>query len=435
MSTHAQTARLKPLDLTRWRNLPNALLVGGGALALLGAALNLRQFAFSWLLAFMFTLSLVMGALFLVLMHHLFDAGWSVPIRRFIEHLACQVSTVLLLFIPVGLLAFKIYPWMTSDPHLDHALHAKQPLFTVPMFYVISLVCFALWILLSRRLRYYSLEQDRTGAASCTHRMRRWASVGIVIFAFSLTLAVILWMKGIMHQWFSTMYGVVFFAGSTWLTLATVYFITMILVRTGKLRELLHEHQFYFLGTLLFAFTVFYAYVAFSQYFIIWNANMPEETFWYALREKGTWYYVGLLLIFGHFFLPFLSLLRIDAKHFFPLMTFLTGWAWLMHYVDMSFNIMPELHKDGFPFLWIWLDLGCIAFMVALVFKGFARDLAAHPMYPLRDPRLSEALGLYHPVASPISGGEMDEIDSDEETMTGTGSDLSPMPRPEGGAR
>ena len=94
-------------------------------------------------------------------------------------------------------------------------------------------------------------------------------------------------MKALQHQWFSTMYGVHYWAGSVWLTPATIYVITMVLDRQRVLSKVLHEHQYYFLGTLMFAFTVFYAYVTFAQYFIIWNANMPEETFYYVMRERN----------------------------------------------------------------------------------------------------------------------------------------------------
>jgi hypothetical protein len=239
--------------------------------------------------------------------------------------------------------------------------------------------------------------------------MRRWSAVGIFLFAVSLTFAAIFWMKALSHQWFSTMFGVVYFAGSVWLTLATAYVITLWLEQSGALRNKLHEHQYYFLGSLLFAFTVFYAYVAFSQYFIIWNANMPEETFWYKLREQGTWFAVGVTLIFGHFFLPFLALLRIDAKHFFPLMLFLCGWAWIMHFTDMAYNILPVPHPGGFPFQWLWLYLGVLAFMAGLLMKVFVANLLRHPPYPIRDPRLHEALGHRSPTSSPISGGELDE--------------------------
>ncbi|HRT10770.1 MAG TPA: hypothetical protein P5233_20490, partial [Candidatus Paceibacterota bacterium] len=385
-----------PLDLSRWRKVPLLLTAGGGLVALLGLLVNREQFAFSWLLAFMFFLSLSAGALFLVMAHHLFDAGWSVPLRRFLEHLANLFPWLAVLFVPIALLAPTLYQWMSLDPHLDHALHAKQPLFTRPMFYAVAAICFGVWIFLSNRLRHWSLEQDRSGAALPTHRMRFYSCVGIFLFAITLTLAAIMWMKALQHQWFSTMYGVYYFAGSVWMTLGTAYLITLVLDRQGVLTDTLHDHQYYFLGSLLFAFTVFYAYIHFSQYFIIWNGNMPEETFWYVLREKGTWWWVGMVIIFGHFFLPFLALLRIDVKSMFGFMAPLCGWTWLMHYLDLSFNIMPVKHPDGFVLHWI--DLGCWAFMAGLLTMIFLREYGKHPPYPLKDPRLVEAMGFAHPI-------------------------------------
>jgi hypothetical protein len=239
--------------------------------------------------------------------------------------------------------------------------------------------------------------------------MRFYSGIGVFLYAFTLTLAVVMWMKSLQYQWFSTMYGVYYFAGSAWMTLATAYVITMILDRQGVLTEVLHEHQYYFLGSLLFAFTVFYAYIHFAQYFIIWNGNMPEETFWYVVREKGTWWWIGMVIIFGHFFVPFLALLRIDVKNKFTFMVPLCLWAWLMHWVDLSFNIMPVPHPDGFPFKWLWLHLGCWAFLAGYVAFIFLKKYAAHPPFPLKDPRLIEAMGLFHPVPTQISGGELGE--------------------------
>jgi hypothetical protein len=403
-----------PLDLTKWRKVPSILLIGGGLLALLGLLVNPKQFAFSWLTAFMFFLSLCGGSLFLVMAHHLFDAGWSVPIRRFLEHIASiMFPWMAILFIPIALFAKKyLYGWMSGDPNLDHALHAKQPLFTVPSFYLVSGICFLVWWLLSNRLRYWSLEQDKTGAARPTYKMRFYSCIGIFLFAFTFTFGAIMWMKALQHQWFSTMYGVYYFAGSVWMTLGTAYVITMVLDRKGVITHVLHDHQYYFLGSLLFAFTVFYAYVTFSQYFIIWNANMPEETFWYVLREKGTWYYVGIFIIFAHFFLPFLALLRIDVKSIFAYMLPLCAWTWLLHYLDLVFNIGPVNHPDNFTLHWI--DLGCWAFMCGLLIMVFLRKYAAHPPYPLKDPRLIEAMGLSHPLPTQISGGELDQCDEPE---------------------
>ena len=412
MDTSKHGSVADSLSLSRWRNVP-ALLMGGGALvSLIGLIVNAKEFAYAWLLGFMFFLSLCLGALFLVIVHHLFDAGWSVPIRRFCEHIASLLFPwMALLFLPIAFLAKTIYPWMSRLNHPDHALKAKAPLFTIPMFYVSAAVLFAIWFLLTNRLRYWSLKQDETGAAEPTYRMRFYSSIGIILFALTLTLGAVMWMKGLEYEWFSTMYGVYYFAGSVWLALATAYVITMVLDRQGVLSDVLHEHQYYFIGSLLFAFTVFYAYIHFAQYFIIWNGNMPEETFWYVVREHGTWFWVGIVIIFGHFFLPFLSLLRIDVKNSFKLMVPLCIWAWLMHFVDLSFNIMPVAHREGYPLQWLWLHLGCWAFMAGLIAWRFLKEYAAHPPYPIKDPRLIEAMGHFHPVPTQISGGELDETD------------------------
>lgn len=391
---HVETPAAPPLDLSRWRGLPMILVLVGGILALIGAFVKPTQFAYSWLLAFMFFLSICLGSLFLVLLHHLFDASWSVPIRRVLEHIAFLSPVLLILFLPIALLAPKIYPWMQLDPHTDHALEAKQPLFTFASFYIVAAICFGVWIFLSRTLRKWSLEQDRTGKALCTHRMRFHACWGVFAFAITLSLAAIMWMKALQHQWFSTMYGVYYFAASVWTTIATIYVITALLKRQGPLREVVHDTQFYFLGSMFLAFTVFYAYIHFSQYFIIWNANIPEETFWYVLREKGSWWDIGMIIIFGHFFIPFLMLLRIDVKLSW-IMIPLGVWAWLMHFIDLSFNIIPVLHPNGFVLHWI--DIACWAFMAGVMSLFFLRHFNAHPPYPQRDPRFAEAMGLYVP--------------------------------------
>jgi hypothetical protein len=421
MSSHNKSVRPAPFDLSKWRKVPTLLLVGGGLITLIGALFSFfhlhdggRQFAFSWLVAYMFCLSICLGSLFLVLVHHLFDAGWSVPIRRFCEHLASMLFPwMAILWIPIALLRKHLYAWMNHTPEADHALHAKLPMFTVTGFFVVSGICFLVWWFLTRGLRSWSIKQDEIGGALPTYKMRSYSYWGIFAFAVTLTLAVVMWMKGMQHEWFSTMYGVYYFAGSVWMTLGLVYIITAVLNRQRILTEVLHEHQFYFIGSLMFAFTVFYAYIHFAQYFIIWNANLPEETFWYLAREKGTWFYIGLIIIFGHFFLPFLGLLRIDLKSVFPYIAAIGIWNWLMHYFDMSFNVKPVLHADGFPWQWVWLDIGCLAFMLGLLAKVFLTKFASAAPYPLKDPRLIEAMGHYHPVPTQISGGELDECDED----------------------
>jgi hypothetical protein len=186
------------------------------------------------------------------------------------------------------------------------------------------------------------------------------------------------------------MYGVYYFAASVWVILATLYLIAGFLKRTGSLSGVVHTRQMHDIGVLLFAFTVFYAYIAFSQYFLIWNAAMPEETFWYVKREQGTWWQICMILIFGHFALPFLLLLRIDAKLSLTLMIPLCVWVWLMHFVDMSFNIIPLISPNGFQVH--ILDIACMMFFAGVLSLVFIKYYKSHPPYPIKDPRLGEAL-------------------------------------------
>jgi len=399
MSSETPSTPQPKLDLAKWANLPNKMMLGGGILLLIGLLVPgwRDQFYYSYLTGFMFFLSLMLGSLFLVLLHHLFDAYWLVPIRRFLEHMACLAPTMGLLFIPILAFSSQIYPWMSADPHTDHALHVKVAMFNKPAFWVVSILLFVIWWWLSGSLRKHSLAQDENGAATHTHSLRKLAGGGIFIFAVTLTLGAIYWMKSLEHQWFSTMYGVYYFAGSVWVTLATTYLLAAIFQRTGHLTDVLRDTTFKDIGTLFFAFTVFYAYIHFSQYFLIWNAAIPEETFWYVKRENGIWWSLGMLTIFGHFFVPFLAMLRIDVKKSLTVMGPLAVWAWLMHYSDMTYNIKPVLDPlgEGISLSGFVLSIATLAFMGGILTKGFLKSFISHPPYPQKDPRIAEAMGVY----------------------------------------
>jgi hypothetical protein len=403
------SSSVAPLDLSKWRKLPVILIVVGlvvvGLVTLTLSGDKIRQFSYSYLLAYMFFLSICLGGWFLSMVHHLFDASWSVATRRLCEHLACLLGwPMLVLFLPIALHAKKyIYDWMAKLEHPDHALAAKYPLFTFNGCIIAALICFAIWWFFPWRLRYWSLQQDVTGKAECTFKMRVLSCMGIVLFAFTLTLAAIMLIKALMYEWASTMFGVWYFAASIWTTLATVYIITMLMQRTTALRLVVRENTYYMLGSLLFAFTVFWAYISFAQYFIIWNANMPEETFWFVLREKGTWWFIGaIVIIFGHFFLPFLSLLRIDVKMKLTTMLPICLWAWFMHFIDLEFQIMPALPEraGGFLSAGLLMDVACMMVIGGILAIIFLKSVASHPVYPLKDPRIAEAMGVYVPSSS-----------------------------------
>jgi hypothetical protein len=386
---------LPPLDLSGWSKLPTVLMFIGGLLSLIALIKSPAEFGFSWLLAFMFYYSIALGALFLVIVHHLTNAGWSVGIRRFCEHLASLLFPWLaILFLPVLILSKKIYSWLTFDPATNNLVAAKLPVFTCTGFVVTSAIFFGVWWLLTSQLSRWSLKQDETGAAECTHKMRFYAGWGIVAFALTLTFSGVLWMKSLQYQWFSAMHGVYFFSGCAWVGLATVYVIAAVLLRQGTLKPVLQKNYFYFIGVLLLGFTLFSAYTEFAQYFVVWNANVPEETFWYLIRERGNWWTLSLVLIFGKCFIPFFILLPEKLKMNFKVIIPVCLWIWLMQACDLSFNIFPAHFAYGFPLHLVWEPLGTLMFAGGFLATVFLKKFNAHPPYPQRDPNLLEAMGV-----------------------------------------
>jgi|688.fasta_scaffold16152_7 hypothetical protein len=352
----------------------------------------LSQFGYSYLTAFMFVLSILVASMFFILIHHLFDAGWSVPVMRIAENMAC-------LFFPWGLVALvpililstlgHIHPWMNIDPAGDPALNVKKILFNKGSFNVGLVLIFLFWGWMAHSFRRFSLAQDKDGAAIWTRKARFLAGWGIFAFAVTVTVVVFLLMKSLQHQFFSTMYGVYYFAGSMWVTFATYYGI-MRWLEKRELKPVVSKITIHAMGLLFFAFTVFYAYIHFSQYFLIWNAAMPEETFWYVLREQGSWWGVGMIILFGHFFLPFLLLLRIDTKMTMTVMGPMIVWAWLMHYLDMTYNVMPVLYPDGLH-ITLW-DPICWGGLAAAFGVLWWKSYKSFPAWPQKHPRLKEAI-------------------------------------------
>ena len=413
MSAPKHSAKLPPLDLSKWRKVPAMLMVVGGLIAVIGLGVSFgvkhdggTQFAFSWLLAFMFCLSICLGALFLVLAHHLFDAGWSVPIRRFCEHIASLLFPwMFFLWIPVGLFRKHIYSWINHLKAPDEALHAKFPLFTDIGFWVISLSLFLVWWLLTNRLRHWSIKQDTTGGSLPTHKMRSYSYWGIFAFAITLTLACFMWMKALQYHWFSTMYGVYYFAGSVWMTLGLAYVITMILDRQTILTDVLHEHQYYFIGSLMFAFTVFYAYIHFAQYFIIWNGNLPETASYFARRGRLGWNAIGMSMILGVWLIPWMTLLSPRIKRYPHLLRGIAGWIFVTHVLDVYYTVVPALPSGGFEAghgrnalsVNIAYDLVGLAAVGGIWFYLFATGVkSTKNLLPTYDNRLQEALQHAH---------------------------------------
>ena len=282
--------------------------VAGLAGSLLGLIISREQFAYSWLFGFSYCFTLCVGALFWTCLHHATDAEWSVVVRRVLENIAGLIPWLAVAFVPLLLCIPILWKWWNVAPGADALLDAKSG-YLNHTFFLIRIVCyFALlgWIAVSVKRR--SVAQDSDGAASHTFVMRKFGVGGIPAVAVCLTFAAVDWLMGLDYHWFSTMWGVYIFAGAAGSSMSLLVLIVTAMRRKGYL-SVVNEEHYHIMGKFMLAFTVFWAYIGYSQYMLIWYANIPEETIYFRIRNTESWWYFSQFLVIGRFWLPFPALL------------------------------------------------------------------------------------------------------------------------------
>lgn len=366
-----------------------------GIVALAAAAFlgmdDLDQFFHSYLTAFLFGVTIALGALIFVLIQFATRAGWSVTVRRQAEHLAGTLPLFFVLFLPLLAGLHELYPWLHAD-HVaeDPLLQGKTPYLNEPFFLIRTFVYLTAWALLGWWFRRQSLAQDEEGGIRITRRLQTVSAPAILVFAVTITFASFDWIMSLDPHWYSTIFGVYVFAGGFVSSIAFLILLILFFQRSGLMRSVVTEEHHHDLGKLLFAFTVFWAYIAFSQFMLIWYANIPEETLWYAHRWHHGWEYLSVLLAVGHFVLPFFLLLPRFVKRNRTLMTGVVLWMLLMHYVDLYWLVMPGFQSEGLrPHL---MDLLTLVGVMGLFLATYWWMAAGRNLIPTRDPRLSESL-------------------------------------------
>ena len=388
-----------------------AIGIAGIAVVLLGAVVSgAHVAATAWLLGIAYWTAMIIGALLLVLIHHIFDASWSVVIRRQWEHGLSAFKWLALLFLPLLVASWiaphdLIWPWMNPG-HVNanghtvgtDILYAKKSGFlNLRALTSFSAVFFAIWIWLSARVRKASFTQDADGDPKWTYKNRVSAGMGIPLMALTLTFAAVYWVKSLEYHWFSTMFGVWYFANCMRGALSSGVLIMLWLYGRGDFKGILKTDHLWAIGQLMLTFTVFWAYISFSQYFLIWNANVPEETFWYNIREYGDWWYVSLFLVFGNFLLPFLLLLSYRYKVTHATIRRIAYLILLVIFVDMAYNILPALQdakgnpQPFFSINLLWAVTSVIG-VGGICIAAYLRSLPTTKLIPIRDPRIGECL-------------------------------------------
>jgi hypothetical protein len=290
-----------------WRKLPAIGLVlaviGLGASTFFYMGGQKEQFYYSYMTAFMYWLSLGLGGLFFVLIHHSTKAGWSVVVRRLAENVMGTLPWFILLAIPIilGLQEHVLFHHWTDAEAVakDPVLQSKSGYLNVNFFYIRMAIYLGLWSFMNYKFRGASVAQDTSGDHEITRRLTRWSYPGLIVFALTLSFASIDWIMSHDPHWYSTMFGVYYFAGCVLGIFALMVVIVISFRATGMMEGVItieHDHD---LGKYCLGFVIFWSYIAFSQYFLIWYANMPEETIWFARRMVGGWTAVGISLMVG----------------------------------------------------------------------------------------------------------------------------------------
>ncbi|MFI5297810.1 MAG: hypothetical protein ACHREM_06885 [Polyangiales bacterium] len=392
---HADT---RPADVARLTDDQGKKLVstaGGvaavGVLAMAAAYLSDKErFAYSYLPAFAWFVTLGLGALMFILIQHLTRASWSVAVRRQAEWLTNLLPVGLILFIPVAAFAHQLYhEWMGPEAAKDPAVMKKVAYLNASGFYVRALIFFVLWSAIAFWYSNTSKDQDTAGGLEHHRRMQKWAAPAILLTAPTLTLGGIDWLMSLDPHWYSTIFGVYIFAGAMTSSHAALALMTISLQNRGffnRVSTVEHQHD---VGKLLFGWTVFFAYIGFSQFFLIWYANIPEETIFFIRRTHHGWENISLLILFGHFVLPFLVLMSRHAKRSKPVLAGAAVWMLFMHWVDMYWLVMPS-HDTELHLQWQDLATALGPFGIACLVVAVAASKSS--LYPLKDPFIPETL-------------------------------------------
>jgi hypothetical protein len=379
-----------------------ALIVGlvGLAAGVIGAFMNVDQFFRSWLIGFLFCLGFALGSLGLLMVQHLSGGQWGLVSRRVFEAATRTLPLVTLFFIPILFGMRPLFLWARPEAvEADRILQMKALYLNVPFFIGRAVVYFALWLLGMFLLNKWSDAQDRGEAAVTVPEMARFREVsapGLLFLVLTVTFASIDWVMSLDPHWFSTIFGLLTVVGQGLSALAFTIAVLALIAPTGALAGCLTPRHFHDLGKLMLAFVMLWAYLSFSQFLIIWSGNLPEEIPWYVERIRGGWGVVAVLLVLGHFALPFLLLLSRDLKRHSGMLAKVAIFVILMRLVDLIWLVAPTFsHASAdqgsrFELMLHWMDVVIPVGLAGLWVFLFARLLRSRPLLPTNDPYFKE---------------------------------------------
>ncbi|MBK9258978.1 MAG: hypothetical protein IPM54_04005 [Polyangiaceae bacterium] len=368
-----------------------AFVLGGAALVF--GALTRPQYVYhAYLSAFAWILSTALGALIFLMIVHAMDAKWPVAIRRVVESIVGILPLTIVLFIPIAIGVERIFPWThpeaAHDAHMHELLEHQRPYLNTPSFFVRAALYFALWIGAGMLLRKWSLRQDMAPNIEQKTRSRILSVVALFPVSLALTFASFDWLMSLTPSWYSTMFGVYWFAGGFVGAISLIVLVTAFLQEAGMLARVTRSH-YYALGRLMLAFTIFWAYAAYFQLFLIWITDKPQEVVFYTMRATKEWLPFSIALAVIHFVLPFFVLLSYRVKQSPRTLAPIAAWVLLAHWVDMEWLVMPAVRPMG-PVIH-WTDVAAFVCLGGAAFAFGAYRLRGHSIFPKNDPAIDAA--------------------------------------------
>ncbi len=374
-----------------------ALAVGAAALAacVLGALSQPDAFFRGYLLAFVFWNGLSVGAMAVLMLQYLTGGAWGIAIRRELEAAMRTLPLMAIAFLPLLAGLPRLYEWTHADAvAADELLRKKSAYLNTPFFVARAAIAFAVWLAVAYFLGKWSAAEDARPDREIHRRLLRLSGAGLLVYALTTTFTSIDWVMSLEPHWYSTMYGVLFMVGQGLAALALATVAVVRLSDSEPVSGFLGGRHLHDLGKMMFAFTMFWAYVSFSQYLIVWSGNLPEEISWYLARFRGGWGWVAAAVLLFQFALPFLMLLSRRANRNPRTLAAAAGLLVFMRFVDVSWLVLPAFSKGVFRF--DWMDLAAPIGLGGLWLALFARNLAARPLLPVGDPGFAEALAHGH---------------------------------------
>jgi hypothetical protein len=363
-----------------------------------------EQFFHSYLIGYMLWLGITLGSMAILMINHMTGGAWGMVIRRQLEAAVKTLPFMALLFIPIILGMQHLYTgsheagagwsgWLNPDPKDGHLVMMSRTYLTATGYIARAIIYFAVWIIVGFALLRKSAQQDNPPVENLSPRFRRIAAPGLILYAFTITFAVIDWVMSLDPHWISTIYGFIFIAGELLSAISIMVVIETIMSNYEPMASLLKAKEVQDHGKLMLTFTMLWAYFSFSQLLIIWAGNLPMEIRFFTRRLNSGWQEIGLILVIFHFFVPFFMLLSRSFKRNPRQLAWLAGFMILMRLVDLFFYIEPNFHKSVLGGIaGYWLDLVVPIAIGGLWMALFFRNLRSRPLLPAYDLHAQEFL-------------------------------------------